>query len=165
MNPELLQISLSVLEHDEARGLPGRAGMPYKDTTGNWTIGIGHLIGLFLTELKLSENIILELFKEDLAKAIDGARRIIRHDTWDRMGIYRKVALISMLYTLGETKFSRFKETIDLINAEKWGELADHILTLKWARDIDPRQRVGIGRDDRIAFMFRTDSLHPAYIK
>jgi lysozyme len=165
MNDGLFLVALQVLRLDEGMGLPGRAGMPYKDSKGYWTIGIGHLIGPFLTELKLSENIIMELFKEDLSIAIDSAKLLLKDGLWERMGVARKVAMVSMLYTLGINKFSKFKETLDLINNERWGDVAEHILTLKWAKDIDPRQRPGVGRDDRIAHMFRTDTLHEDYIK
>lgn len=155
---DFLDLALKVFELDE-----GRVDHPYRDSVGKYTIGIGHLIGDHLADLKLSQHIIDELFKEDLAIAIREARLVVGGIFFDGMVPARKIALVSMLYTLGRNKFLQFAETIDAMKREDWDEVANRILKAKWARDVDPKQRVGEGRDDRVAFMFATGEFHPDY--
>lgn len=147
-----------IFKHDESD-----RNYPYKDSKGYWTIGRGRLIGEELTELKISDHIIEELFKEDLATAIREARFVLGNSFFDSLNQPRQLAVVSMLYTLGQNKFLKFEETIDAMKQNDWDEVARRILAAKWSRDVDPKQRPGVGRDDRIAYMFRTGQFHPDY--
>lgn len=141
----------------------GNSNYPYKDSKGYWTIGRGRLIGKNLTELKISDHIIEELFKEDLATAVREARLVVGDRFFNSLPQARQLALVSMLYTLGQNKFLKFEETIDAMKRNDWEEVSRRILAAKWARDVDPYQRPGVGRDDRIAYMFKTGEFHPEY--
>lgn len=141
----------------------GEREKPYKDSKGYWTIGIGHLIGSNLTELKLSKEVIDLMFQEDLAIAIADARIVVGNSFFDSLLPARQMALISMLYTLGRNKFLMFDETIEAMKEYNWDKVASNILKSKWASDVDPRKRVGVGRDDRIAYMFKTGEFHEDY--
>jgi len=163
MSVEFYDAALRVFELDEGSGQPGKDGIPYKDTKGYWTIGRGHLIGESLTDLKLSSRMIEELFKEDLGTAIREARLVVGSLFFDGLTPARQVALVSMLYTLGRNKFLRFEETIDAIKRNDWQEVGRRVLASKWASDVDPKKRLGIGRDDRVAYMFVTGDFHPYY--
>jgi len=147
-----------IFKHDE-----GDKNHPYRDSKGLWTIGRGRLIGEELTELKISDHIIEELFKEDLATAIREARLVLGNSFFNSLNQPRQLAVVSMLYTLGQNKFLKFEETIDAMKRHDWDEVARRILAAKWARDVDPRQRPGVGRDDRVAYMFKTGEFHPEY--
>lgn len=151
----------AVFTLDEGTGPPG--GRPYKDTKGYWTIGIGHFIGERLEDLKLSPEMIEHLFTEDLATAIREARFVVGNTFFDNLSIPRQIALVSMLFTLGRNKFLKFEQTIDAMKEHNWEEVANRILASKWARDVDPKQRHNEGRDDRIAYMFKTGEFHPQY--
>lgn len=141
----------------------GHSNLPYKDSKGYWTIGRGRLIGEELTDLKISDHIIEELFKEDLATAIRSARLILGNTFFDALPDARKLAIISLLYTLGQNKFLKFVETIEAMKRNDWNDVARRVLAAKWSRDVDPKQRPGIGRDDRIAYMFKHGTFHPEY--
>lgn len=153
----------AVFKLDEGDGLPGQEGKPYKDSKGFWTIGRGHLIGERLEDLKLSPRIIDELFKEDLARSIREARLVVGSTFYESMAPARQIALVSMLFTLGKAKFLKFEQTIDAMLANDWKEVSRRILASKWASDVDPKKREGAGRDDRIAYMFKTGEFHPDY--
>lgn len=142
---------------------PAKYGMPYKDSQGYWTIGRGHLIGKELTELKLSQRIVDELFMEDLAIAIRDAKAVIGVNYFNSLCLPRQVAVVSLTYTLGKNKFLKFDETIEAIIHGYWDSASAHVLASKWARDVDPKQRPGIGRDDRVAYMLKTGEFHPDY--
>lgn len=163
MTSDFYVIALKVFNLDEGNGLQGRVGRPYKDSAGFWTIGRGHLIGESLTELRLSEYMIEELFKEDLATAIREARLVVGGLFFDSLEDARKIALISMLYTLGRNRFLKFEHAIEAIRNRDWESAASHILDSKWARDVDPHQVPGRGRDDRVAYMFRTGKFPEDY--
>lgn len=136
---------------------------PYKDPNGYWTIGKGHLIGTLLGDLVISKHIIDEFFKEDLQKAIVDARFCVGSLFFDSLSEARQLALTILTFTLGRNKFLKFEETIDAIKREDWYWVSEHILLTKWAKDVDPKQRKDLGRDDRVAYMFKTGKFHPDY--
>lgn len=150
--------AIRVFELDE-----GTKERPYKDTNGYWTIGRGHYVGTTLEHLRLPQSVIEELFREDLAIAIREARLVVGNIFFENLPAARQLALVSMLFTLGRDKFLKFDDTIDAMKRYDWDAVADHILNSKWARDVDPKIRIGIGRDDRIAYMFRTGKFHSDY--
>jgi GH24 family phage-related lysozyme (muramidase) len=135
----------------------------YKDSKGFWTVGRGHLIGKSLESLELPSEVIEALFQHDLGIAIYAARRIFTNQFFDAQLPARQMAIVSMIFTLGEEGFKEFDETINQIRMQNWDNVADRILKTKWARDIDPKQREGLGRDDRISYMFKTGEFHPEY--
>jgi len=160
---EFFNAATKVFELDEGDGEPGREGYPYRDSKGLWTIGRGHLIGENLADLKLSQHMIDELFKEDLAVAVREAKLVVGSVFFESLTLPRQIALTTMLYTLGQNKFLKFEETIDAMKRADWDEVADRVLKAKWARDVDPKQRQDEGRDDRIAYMFKFGIFHPDY--
>lgn len=160
---DFLKAALKIFELDEGRGPPGREGFPYLDTKGNWTIGRGHFIGKDLKNLHLSDKVIELLFAEDFARHEQDAALSIGVSTYASLNQPRQLALISLVYTMGFAKFQLWIDTIAAIKASNWEKVSDNILQSKWARDVDPRQRDGVGRDDRIAYMFRCGHFHPDY--
>lgn len=153
----------TIFRMDEGDGAAGKPGQPYRDSNGHWTIGIGHYIGDNLADLRLSPNVMRELFIEDLAKHIREARLVVGSQFFDKLVPARQMALVIMLFTLGKNRFLKFDETIEAILKEDWQSVHDHILATKWARDVDPKQRINEGRDDRVALMFLTGQFHPYY--
>lgn len=147
-----------VFNYDE-----GSKDRPYKDSNNFWTIGKGHYIGTSLTDFKLPEAAIDILFQIDLAQAIRDARFAVGNLFFDTIPPARQMALVTLTFTLGRNKFLLFEETIDLMKKSDWDAVANHILKSKWSKDVDPHQSPGEGRDDRIAYMFRTGKFHPDY--
>lgn len=155
--------AVKIFKLDEGDGPVGAPGVPYRDSQGFWTIGRGHLIGRNLLDMRLSEHMIDELFREDLAKHIREARIVVGNTFFDGMTEARQLALVSMLFTLGRSKFLKFEKAIEAMMQNDWDGVADEIMNSKWASDVDPNQKEGEGRDDRIAYMFRTGEFHKDY--
>lgn len=155
----LLQAARRVFAIDE-----GDRSQPYRDSGGNWTIGRGRLIGENLTDLALSRDIIEAMFKEDFFKAVAAARVVLGAEFYDTQNLPRQIAIATLTFTLGQAGFAKFHETIAAMKAGDWGKAADRILATKWSRDVDPRQRINKGRDDRIAFMLKEGKFHEEYI-
>lgn len=157
--PEYLFEPLSkVLMLDE-----GVAFGPYLDTQKNWTIGIGHLIGKQLTDLKLSKNVVLTLLREDLEVAWQDACEIFGEDFLAGISQARQVACLSLAYSLGRAKLQTFHQTIPAIIHGQWQQAAQFLKASKWASDVDPKRIEGQGRDDRIAKMLKTGDFDEAY--
>jgi GH24 family phage-related lysozyme (muramidase) len=147
-----------VLRFDE-----GVRKSPYKDTKNLWTIGVGRLIGSDLETLTISDSVIDAMLEEDIATAAEDACLVIGAQAWEGLGVARKVAVISLLFTLGRTKFSKFVRTIAAIREGDFVRASQEVLMSKWAQDVDPKNRKGVGRDDRIAHMLRFDSFPKEY--
>jgi GH24 family phage-related lysozyme (muramidase) len=147
-----------VLRHDE-----GVKKSPYRDTKNLWTIGVGRLIGADLKLLKLSDKIIDAMLEEDISEAVEDVCAILDPEIWEKLGDARKVAVISLLFSLGRDRFQKFRKTIAAIREGDWVKASQEILLSKWAVDVDPKQREGIGRDDRVAYMMRFDQFPKEY--
>lgn len=136
---------------------------PYKDHLGNWTIGIGHLIGHKLEDLKITDRVSKLIFRKDLLEALDDAYFIFGEEFFKKLEIGRKAAILTLCFGLGRAKLLTFHHTVPAIKNEDWEAASNYILSTKWASDVDPKKRHGIGRDDRVAYMLRTGLLHPEY--
>ena len=122
----------------EEEGYENRA---YPDTLGHWTVGVGHLLGRSLFEVRFSDNIVEAILAEDLDVALKAATKIF--PTFPLFSVKRQMAIVSMIFQLGETKFLRFKDTIKAINAGQWARAAFYALDSNWAKQTPARaQRV-----------------------
>lgn len=139
------------LEFDE-----GRKNCPYKDTLGNWTIGVGHYIGKDLEKFKLSEKIIDAILREDVKIARKEMRAIFGANKVKNWLPARRVAVLSMIFNLGGAKFREFNTTIAHIRASRWKDAGKNILKTLWAKQVKSRA-------DRISYMLITGKYHPNY--
>lgn len=136
---------------------------PYRDSLGNWTIGVGHYIGKDVEDLKLSEDVVMRILEEDLEKVELAALEIIGAFLFCDLTEARKDAVRSLIFNLGPAGFVGFRRTIDAIKEGRWDEAASELLNSKWARQVDLKNLSGRGRDDRIAEMLRTGEYPEAY--
>ena len=158
MSPSIVDSTTKILINDE-----GYSETPYLDSKGNYTIGVGHLIGKLLSELKLSRSVIEFMLREQIDICIKELIEIFGIDDFYSWQEPRQVALISMIYTLGKSRFLSFQKMIHAIKLAQWKAAANQCLMSKWAIDVDPQQRPGIGRDDRVAYMIREGKFHEIY--
>lgn len=135
---------------------------PYKDTKNYWTIGVGHFIGHDLKRLKLCDDAIRAQLQHDMKSHWQIAVDIFGDEYLQALPVGRQCAIMALCFNLG-SKFKTWTNTIALIKDGQWARVADLLLAYKWAKDVDPRQRKGQGRDDRVSYMFRTGELHPEY--
>jgi lysozyme len=140
----------------------GRHYEPYLDSKGYWTIGVGYLIGKDLQDLKLSWNVVEAMLKETIEIAVEDCEQVLGDD-FKQANEARQLALVSMMFNLGRERFSGFRRMIAAIKAGDWGKAAFEATNSKWARDVDPKQREGLGRDDRLAYMLKTGEVHSYY--
>lgn len=124
----------------------GVRAVPYRDTLGHLTIGIGHNLAK-----PISKAAILQIFADDLDDAITEVKTLF-YGYWDAMTDGRKLALISMCFQLGQAGLQEFRHMIRAIQAGKWEEAAKEALESQWAVQTPARAQ-------RIALMLETGDI------
>lgn len=153
-------LAKKMLLHDEGLKL-----VPYKCTGGHWTIGVGHkLKDPPAPDLRWTLNQALGVLGDDIETHWEEVRIVFGIAFLKSISTGRKLALLALMYTLGPKTLRTFKQTLPAIKEGRWGDAAAHLLQTKWAKDVDPHQREGLGRDDRIAQMLKTGEIHPDYL-
>jgi GH24 family phage-related lysozyme (muramidase) len=128
-------ILVSEILHDEGYRLKS-----YKDKTGLWTIGVGHLLGGEYTFANLTwtpEQVLLTLM-QDLNSAVYYVRKYIY--TFEQLSDNRQRVLISMMFNLGPNRFAGFTNTIAAINRLDYYRAKVEMLDSKWAREDVPNR-------------------------
>lgn len=112
-----------LMHHFEQGPKGGFAAVPYIDSTGNPTIGWGHLIKPGeVFDSPITEDEADQIFLKDCDHAVAQANRLIRH--WGITANQEQFdALVSLLFNVGAGKLDGIK-----------GDVADSTLLEKWSR-------------------------------
>lgn len=119
------------LEIDEGRKLEA-----YKDTLGNWTIGVGHF-GDVTPGQKITNEECDELLDQDFTEALESAKRVC--DSFDSLDDARKGVLVNMAFNLGEKNLAGFHNFLALVNRHEFGSAAWHMKSSLWCRQVGNR--------------------------
>ena len=137
----------------------GFRSKPYKDTTGNWTIGYGHnlegrsfntkeLWWLFKnqtipqnteqyvkywTENPMSQDHAEYILDVDIMDATYYTKIVYKH-VWNEINDERKAALIDLMFNLGYNKYRKFKKHIAATKELDWEKSADEVLDSRAAK-------------------------------
>ena len=131
----------------------GLRTVAYKDTSGFWTIGIGHLLGNTQRMVSLTPAEVQALYGIDVAAAEALARQCV--PAFDAMADARQRALVNMAFNRGQHLVTSttilpaiLKAVASGLDAD-WEAVSDAIVDSPWG------QQVG-GRAARLAYMFKT---------
>lgn len=116
---------------------------PYKDPTGNTTIGVGHN----LDAQPLSDAVVDLLLTEDLADVCHDLDRTC--PWWRTLDEVRARVVADMVFNMGIGTFLTLTSLITHVKAREFDAAADRMLHFKWA------QQVGL-RATKLAQMMRT---------
>jgi lysozyme len=125
MNKDQLRTELT---RDEAEKL-----MPYTDTVGKLTIGVGRN----LSDRGISHDESQYLLSNDI--------RLVESDLnqnlpwWINLTDARQRVLANMCFNLGINRLLGFKNTLEFIRTEQWGKAADGMLQSTWAKQVGQR--------------------------
>lgn len=163
MANEWMEIAKRILSFDEFRSPD-----PYWDRTGERIVSsdeLGHPsigVGRNLNARPLDDEEIDFLLERDIQRAVQGAKNIFDpfYDGWSAP---RRHGLMSLVFNLGEGTLRKFTQTVPAIRDENWDLVETLLHKTKWARDVDPKQRPGIGRDDRVIKMICREEYDAAY--
>jgi lysozyme len=121
---------------------------PYRDTRGNWTIGIGHNMEVDpammarLAELQehgITEDEARSLFLTDTLKFTH--QLDVHFAWWLDLDDVRQDVIFDMAFNMGLETFATFHHTLGDIQAHRWPAAAADMLASKWAEQTGRRAR------------------------
>jgi lysozyme len=114
----------------------------YRDTFGNLTVGIGHLVlpsdQLTYGETVLNERI-MDLFEHDLLHAEIGCRALVAD--FDKLPEDVQCVLVNMCFNLGAAGLKRFHNFLIAISDRDYPRAADEMKNSIWYNQVGPRAR------------------------
>lgn len=111
----------------------GKEKMPYVDSVGKITIGVGRNLtdrGLSEDEIEYLLNNDIELCKKDLDNHLPW---------WRSMNETRQRVIIDMCFNLGIRRLLGFHATLRFMSEKKYKEAALQMLQSKWAKQVKGR--------------------------
>ena len=121
------------LIHDEGVKLA-----PYRDSLGNWTVGIGHLITSPDEMKKVTRAEADTMFKRDIAEAQARLTKFVDPTVLRSTGGARKRALVNLSFNLGN-RLGQFNHFLDAVNTEDWEGAADLLKGTDYAAQVGDR--------------------------
>lgn len=96
-------------------------------------------------------------------------RKLIKHGNafgalWPhlfKLDSVRQSVMLELAYNMGPEGLFGFHDTLKALERGDWDEAKRHLLASKWADDVDPRQRPGVGVDDELAERLRSGQIQP----
>ena len=107
----------------------------YQDSEGYWTIGAGRLIDKRLNG-GITEEEARYLLRNDIQKIVAQAKTF---PWYDGLSNPRKQVVLNMIFNLGLTRFSKFRNTISCISRAEYAEAAKEMLDSTWAKQVGKR--------------------------
>ena len=115
----------------------------YHDHLGYPTFGIGHLVlesdPEYGWELgtAVSEERVNECFEKDVQVVIEDCKKL--HDGWDGYPEEAKQIIANMMFNMGRTRLSGFKNFKKALEAEDWKQAGIEGRDSKWYRQVTNR--------------------------
>lgn len=125
MNYELLR--------EQLRRHEGYSKLPYQDIVGKVSIGIGRN----LDDKGLSDAAIELCFKEDIDEAVADCQKMFAG--WHSFPDMIQVVLCNMMFNMGYTRLSGFRQMRDAAMKHEWRRMADEMKDSKWYRQVGKR--------------------------
>lgn len=118
----------------------GRENKPYKDTTGNLTVGVGHKVtDTEVVKSHYTDSEINKLLRDDTRKAIQAAKTTVKN--FDQQPTKVKLILVDMAYNLGPTGLRKFEKAIDAIEKQDYDKASQELKDSKWYGQTGKRAR------------------------
>lgn len=149
MDEELIEkAKLWLIKEEGFKPYPYGDKAPNQAVRGKLTIGYGRN----LQANPLTRRAAMFLLEEDIARAIAEMGSIFGYGVFRSWGLPRQVAVLSMLFNMGEGGFLTFKNMVAAIQEGRWGDAAHEALDSEAARTEEP------ARMRRTALMLADDT-------
>ena len=112
----------------------------YLDTLGKRTVGVGHLCveDFWEDDKEYSEEMLMNILKDDLKNAIEGAERLLKDCRI--LDSLAKEIIVEMVFQLGETGVSKFKNMLKALKeGPDYPTAASEMLDARWAKQTPNR--------------------------
>ena len=110
--------------------------MAYRDTLGNPTIGVGHLIGRGESFTAISQSFAMELLDADIQTAQRRLNNI--YPAWREFDDVRQRAMLNLTFNLGY-RLADFTRFLHAAKSGDWEKAADHLTQSRWYRQVKRR--------------------------
>lgn len=125
----------------------GMKDMPYKDSLGLWTIGVGHLIGDGKTlppeyNRKFTNAEIMKMFDDDFDHHAKAAEKIPGYGKANQGG---QGALIDLTFNMGPSWYKKWPNFCKKLAEGDFKGAADELASSKWAQQVKSRAQTIIG--------------------
>jgi lysozyme len=106
--------------------------VPYIDSRGNSTIGVGHN-----QRVPISDAAVNEILMDDIDVADAVARKLFAN--FDALSDVRQAVVVNMAFNMGETALSGFAQFIGYVVSGQFAEAATDMLGTAWAKEVGER--------------------------
>jgi len=125
----------------------GIKDMPYKDSLGLWTVGVGHLIGDGKSlppeyNRKFTQAEIMKMFDDDFHHHAKAAEKIPGYSKANAAG---QGALIDLTFNMGNSWYKKWPNFCKKLAAGDFKGAADELAGSKWAQQVKSRAQTIIG--------------------
>jgi lysozyme len=117
---------------DQLRRDEGVRNMPYVDTVGKVTIGVGRN----LTDVGLSDSEVIQLLQNDIDKV---TAQLAPYQWYNTMDSVRQGAIQNMAFNLGINGLLHFPHMIAALARSDWATAAQEMSSSLWASQVGPR--------------------------
>jgi len=137
----------------------GRRNQAYTDTMGHPTVGVGFnldaagaqaaiaALGLNYNQVVagtqlLTDDQIDTLLGQTVNQAVSDSQTAV--STFNSVPGDRQIVIVDMLFNLGLTKFSKFVQTIEAINAQDWQTASQQMQQSAWFNQVGNRAKADV---------------------
>jgi len=113
----------------------------YLDTLNKRTIGVGHLCveEFWEDDKEYEEKFLMDILEADLQNAIKGAKDLMSENGCMDMDEVAEEIIIEMIFQLGKTGVSKFKNMWKALSALEYSTAASEMLDSRWAKQTPNR--------------------------
>ncbi len=135
----------------------GRRAVPYPDTRGRLTCGVGHCLdtniiwpgvrarfaalGIDPRVGPWPDELIDAVRDDDISEAVDEAAMDIGAEAWNGLNAQRQAALTDMAFEMGEDGLKKFEHLIAAVQLGQWENAAAEALASAWAAEVPARAK------------------------
>ena len=113
----------------------------YLDTLGKRTVGVGHLCveDFWEDDKEYEQKFLMTILEHDLSDAIKGANDLMAENGCMDMNEKAHEIIIEMVFQLGKTGVSKFKNMWKALSGLQYSAAADQMLDSRWAKQTPNR--------------------------
>jgi len=125
-------MNLETLKGELARD-EGMRFIPYRDTVGKLTIGVGHN----LDDVPISYAAAMQILEDDIVRAMGELNRVAPF--WSSLDDVRQRVLTNMVFNLGGDGLAKFVKMLAAAKEGDFDRASDEMADSKWAQQVGAR--------------------------
>lgn len=118
----------SLIVHEGIRNLP------YEDSVGVLTIGVGHNLGK-----PISKAAIKQILNDDIDECLSELDRVFT--TWRCHPDNVQRVMVEMMFNLGAPRFQKFRKMLQALHEKDYQTASKEMLDSKWAKQVGQRAK------------------------